>query len=142
MKLYRKKGHILVVSERSMDLLGLMAGVGKNGKGAAIYPFLFVREESFATPVLTNHELIHFRQQIETLFIGSWLINLLERQYAKLFLKKRNMESYTWKSSEQEAYRNQYDLEYLKNRKLWARFNYFKNKKKITFPEPGMIVIE
>lgn len=125
-----------------MNLFGYLAGVGNKGKGAAIYPFIFVREVSFATPVLTNHELIHFRQQIETLFIGSWVINLFERQYAKLFLKKSNMESYTWKSSEQEAYRNQYDLEYLKNRKLWARFNYFKNKKKITFPEPGKIIIE
>ena len=125
-----------------MDLFGAISGVGKKGKGAALYPFIFVRNMSFINPVLINHELIHFKQQVETLFIGSFLLNIFERLYTKFFLKKDAMTSYTWASAEQEAYRNQNNLNYLKSRKLWSQFFYIKNKKIISFPKPGTVVIK
>ena len=83
--------------------------------GLAIFPFIFVanrNQNNFS--VLINHEKIHFRQQIELLFIGFILW-----YYIALFRKGyRNI------SFEKEAYDNQENLEYLKTRKIFSFFKY------------------
>jgi hypothetical protein len=89
---------------------------------------------------LINHELIHFRQQLETLFIGSILFDVLESLYACMVLGKTFSDAYKWRSSEQEAYRNQLNANYLHDRRLWTRFKYLTDKKMFTFGNPGEII--
>ena len=63
-----------------------------------------------------NHELIHAAQQRELLFLPFFIWYGIE--WLVLFLKYRNgMEAYRHIRFEQEAYRHQNDLNYLKKRK-------------------------
>lgn len=142
MKIKFAKGYILIISPTIMNINGFLSGVGNRAKGAAFFPFLFVRSEEFLLPWVVNHELIHFRQQIETLFIGNFIITQIERLYARFILKKTNYDSNLWSSAEQEAYINQNNFEYLKTRRFFAQFFYLKNKKKITLPAFGEVIIE
>jgi hypothetical protein len=92
-----------------------------------------VRAEEYATLIFINHERIHFRQQLETLFIGSWILHLIEDLYSRLFLKLKANDYYLYRAVEQEAYRNQHDMDYLKNRKLFSLFRYVRDKRQLTF---------
>lgn len=59
-----------------------------------------------------NHEAIHFAQQKEWLFIGFFILYLVE------FIFKGYMNI----SFEKEAYNNSMDLNYLKSRKRYANY--------------------
>jgi len=141
MKIKFKKDYILVVSETLVYCIGFIGGVGKRAKGAALFPFILVKSDEYVADWLINHERIHFRQQIETLFIGFFVLTLIERLYARLVLKKTRFEAYLWGSGEQEAYINQNNPDYLKTRTFWTQFKYLKNKKAITLPEPGKVTL-
>ena len=74
----------------------------------------------FTTPKLSavdlNHERIHTAQQRELLYIGFYLWYIIE--WLCLLVKYRNgLKAYFHIRFEQEAYRHQDDLEYLKKRK-------------------------
>lgn len=142
MKFKQKFGCIVVVSSTCLNIFGYVGGVGKRAKGAALFPFIFIRSEEYLIPRLINHERIHFRQQLETLFIGSFFLAILERIFARVVLKKTNFEAYLFGSGEQEAYLHQNDLNYLKQRPLWKQFYYLKYKKNISLTEKGEIVIK
>lgn len=142
MKIRVGKGYILVISERLLNFYGFLGGVGNKAKGSAFFPFIFLRSDEFFTPWLVNHEKIHFRQQLETLFIGSLVLSILERFYARFILNKTKFDSYLWGSGEQEAYLNQNNIGYLKSRAVWTQFRYLKNKKNISIPKFGEVVIK
>jgi hypothetical protein len=105
----------------------------REAKASAFFPFIFVRAEEYATPLFINHERIHFRQQLEMLFIGNWLLQLIEDIYSRVFLKMKSPEYYLYRAIEQEAYRNQHNLSYLQTRPLFNTFLYMKDKRVITF---------
>lgn len=136
MKFYRKYQTNIIESETILKCLGFLS-TGRSGakkaKAAAFYPFIFVRNHKVITPTIINHERIHFQQQIETLFIGTWLLTALETIYALIFLRLGAEERYLYRAIEQEAYRYQHDLDYLKKRKLFAQFKYIKDKKNLSF---------
>ncbi len=74
-----------------------------------------------------NHEMIHSRQIIEMLwvffylfYLTEWLIRLV--QYRNRFAAYYNI------SFEREAYSNDQNLAYLKNRKWYAFLNYMYKK--------------
>jgi len=119
-----------------MKLIGFFTA-GRYGheraKGAAIFPLLIVRSEEYATPLLINHERIHFRQQIETLFVGLLILKLAETLYARVFLKLRAPDYNLYLAAEQEAYRNQHNMHYLENRPLFNVFSYIRNKRRLSF---------
>ena len=148
MKIYRKHGALVVESEWIVKLSGLsMAGKKglKDAKAAAFVPFVFVRSEEYATPIFINHERIHFKQQLETLIIGSWILHIFEDLYSRLYLKLKGPDYYLYRAVEQEAYRNQHNMEYLKNRKLFSVFKYVSNKRKLSFVEdkaPEVVIAE
>ena len=73
-----------------------------------LWPFIFAREQ--LTDIVINHENIHGRQQLELLIIPFYIIYLIEW----IFKGYKNI------SFEKEAYSNQYNLEYLKDRKWYA----------------------
>lgn len=142
MKLKVKKTYILIISEKLIFWIVFLGSFGNRelankAKGLALFPFIIMKSEEHVTDWIINHERIHFRQQIETLFIGVILLHIFERNYARFVLGYSNMDAYTFSSTEQEAYRNQYDETYLQNRKPFAFLKYFKikNKKKVVFGE-------
>lgn len=104
-----------------------------------MFPFLFVRDEAYIQPWLISHERIHFRQQLETLFIGLPIISLTERLYARFVLKMNKEQRYLYAASEQEAYLNMHNPLYLKNRPFGALFRYIRHKRLFRLIGPGEI---
>ena len=80
-------------------------------------------------PREVNHELIHTRQLLELAVLGFYLWYLVE--WLIRFVKLRNAkQAYYNICFEREAYANEADLNYLKNRKLFAAFKYLTIEKK------------
>jgi hypothetical protein len=86
-----------------------------------IWPFIFFRGK--AEPVIKNHETIHSKQYLEMFIIGFWFVYLWD--YVHGLIKYRGdwdgydslgQKAYYRLRSEQEAYANQSNLEYLDNR--------------------------
>ena len=86
----------------------------KGYNAIAIFPFIFVRKDVKITDRLINHEKIHFAQQKELLIIPFYILYCI----FYLFYGYRNM------PFEEEAYKNDINLNYLDKRKLfaWVRF--------------------
>jgi hypothetical protein len=98
--------------------------IPKGYRGLALFPFVFVKYSlDKKNPVFVNHERIHLRQQLELLIIPFFVLYFLEFflrliQYRNVDLAYRNI------SFEREAYANEKDLDYLKNRFLWRFIKY------------------
>ncbi|MCU0467837.1 MAG: hypothetical protein MUF58_04480 [Arcicella sp.] len=90
--------------------------------GMAIFPFLFVRSKN-PSKILINHERIHFRQQLELLIIPFYFWYVVEYLLHRIKGKSGN-QAYRSISFEREAYQNDENLSYLKNRKWWAFLKY------------------
>lgn len=142
MKFKIEKGYISIVSPNLTWLFGLWSGTPKLARAVALFPFIIFSSEKEMVPWIINHERVHLKQQLETGFVGTFIWSFLETMYALLVLKKNLKEAYLWRCSEQEAYRNQHDSQYLENRPLWAQFKCIKGKKKIVFVAPGEITFE
>ncbi|MDO4783104.1 MAG: hypothetical protein Q4A09_07810 [Capnocytophaga felis] len=91
--------------------------VPKGYRAITLYPFIFLRNEADRqNQVLINHKRIHLKQQVELLvvFFYSWYLLDFLWKYAKY----RNWnKAYRNIIFEREAYTNQSNLKYLKNRK-------------------------
>ena len=80
-------------------------------------PFVFCREK--LSESVRIHESIHFWQQLELAFVIQWIL------YAIFYVVGRITQG-SWKMAyycnpfEVEAYENQDDKDYLKNRKPWS----------------------
>ena len=85
---------------------------------------LFVRNGVVVTDRLLNHERIHTAQIKEMLYVFFYLLYGLE-WILKLF--KYRLNSYYNISFEREAYRNERNMEYLKERKAFAWINFIFN---------------
>ena len=91
--------------------------------GITLCPFGIYVNDVNDTFVL-NHEKIHWKQQIEMLVIPFYIWYFIEFLIKKLTTNNgyRNI------SFEKEAYENDKDLNYLKNRKPYSWFKYLSNK--------------
>lgn len=98
----------------------------KNTKfsGITIFPFIILKTKDLKNDkILLNHERIHLRQQLELGIVFFYLWYFLEfayryTQYKEWYLAYLNI------SFEREAYTQQYDLQYLKERKFWSFWKY------------------
>lgn len=92
--------------------------------GITLFPFIFIqRKEDRNNKILLNHEKIHIRQQMELLIIPFYIWYLSE--YYLKYLKYKNPHlAYRNISFEREAYDNDQNLDYLKNRKFWSFISY------------------
>lgn len=92
----------------------------KHVTAITLWPFIVCKyKEGKTDETLINHERIHLRQQVELLVIPFYLIYLLE--YFFLLIKYKNhAQAYLAISFEKEAYQNDANLDYRKNRKFWA----------------------
>lgn len=84
-----------------------------------LFGFIFTRTE--LTPRQLRHELIHSRQQREMLYLPFFLWYLVEWLCLWVRLGDR-MQAYRQISFEREAYSHEADVNYLKNRRLFATF--------------------
>jgi hypothetical protein len=85
----------------------------------AIYPFILIKSKAFRdNPVIINHEKIHHKQQLELLIIPFYVIYAVN--YLFNLLKYNRHNAYRKIVFEKEAYDNEYDFNYIKNRTLFA----------------------
>jgi hypothetical protein len=97
----------------------------KGFRGFTFYPFVFITErEDKLNKVFINHEKIHIRQQLEMLIVPFYVWYLLE-YFIRLIQYKDRKKAYFNISFEKEAYANEKDFDYLRERKFWSFFNYF-----------------
>lgn len=98
--------------------------IPKGYRGLVVFPFVFVKYSlDKENPVFVNHERIHLRQQLELLIIPFFIWYFLEfllrlGQYKNMDLAYRNI------SFEREAYANEKDPDYLKQRSFWMFLKY------------------
>ena len=90
-----------------------------------LFGVIFVRHGKQLTERTIRHELIHTKQMKEMLYVFfylwygvEWLIRLV--QYRDRMMAYYNI------SFEREAYTNQDDINYLKNRKWWQWVKYIR----------------
>lgn len=117
-----------------------LTGTKGKAKAAAFYPFIFTTSKLEKYPkhiydAFIIHELIHFKQQIETLYIGKIIIGLAEFLYFRILKSKKPLDCYLLSSFEQEAYDNMFNVNYLQTRKSYSFIKYFKNKSVTEIPE-------
>ena len=99
--------------------------VPKGFVGITLFPFIFLKKKDLKQDlILINHEKIHLKQQKELLIIFFYLFYVLEWSI-KMFTYKNSYLTYQNLSFEREAYQNENNLSYLKNRKTWNFTNYF-----------------
>ncbi len=129
---------MVIISARLCAFIAWFSGFSKTARAVTVFPFIFVRSTEDAIPWVINHERIHIRQQLELLLVGALLLQIIEIVYSMLVRKLTWYEAYLWSSIEQEAYRNQNNLDYLKHRKIFSQLKYLFNKRKFVHKD-GLI---
>ena len=93
-----------------------------------VFGILFTKhKKGILTNRVVNHELIHTAQMKELGYIGFYLWYFIEYLLIRLFHKKQG-DAYADVSFEEEAYANDRNITYLKNRKHYSWFKYLKVK--------------
>jgi hypothetical protein len=88
-------------------------------RGLAIFPFVLVKQPiDKNNQILLSHERIHLQQQIELLILPFFVWYIIEFAYRWLQFKNWNM-AYRNISFEREAYANEKNEDYLKQRNFW-----------------------
>lgn len=106
--------------------------IPKGYRGLTLFPFVFIKYRFDSdNKILVNHEKIHIRQQLELLVLPFFVWYFVEYAVRLLQYKNTNL-AYRNISFEREAYGNEHNLEYLKNRPFFSFLNYLKiNKPKL-----------
>jgi hypothetical protein len=92
--------------------------IPKGYRGMTIFPFVIIRNEvDKNNDVLINHEKIHIRQQLELLIIPFFIIYFIEFLIRLIQFRDRNL-AYRSISFEKEAYNNEKNVEFLRNRQF------------------------
>ena len=121
---------MIIISSKLTSFFAYFSGYAKTARAVTVFPFIFVRSKDNLISWLINHERIHIRQQLELIFVGAAVLYIIEFLYALVILRLSWYEAYLWNSAEQEAYRNQNNLDYLKHRKIFSQFSYLAKKRK------------
>lgn len=101
--------------------------VPKGYTALAIYPIVFLKSKNLKlNKVLLNHEKIHLRQQLEMLVILFYLFYVVEF-LIRLLQYKNWHKAYSNISFEREAYCNESNLDYLKQRTFWCFLKYLRS---------------
>ena len=102
--------------------------IPKGYSGMTVFPFVFLKHSvDKGNVIFVNHEKIHLRQQLELLILPFFIWYFLEfifrlAQYRNANLAYRNI------SFEREAYDNESNLVYLKERSFLRFLNYIRIK--------------
>ena len=102
--------------------------IPKGYRGMAVFPFVLMKYDFDKTNgVFVNHEKIHLRQQLELLIIPFFIWYVFEFLFRLIQYKNKDL-AYRNISFEREAYSNEKNLNYLKNRSFFQFLNYIKLK--------------
>lgn len=102
--------------------------IPKGYRGMAVFPFVLVKYVSDKkNEVFINHEKIHLRQQLELLILPFFLWYLIEYVVRLVQYKNTNL-AYHNISFEREAYQNETDMNYLRNRPFFRFIQFLKHK--------------
>ena len=102
--------------------------IPKGYRGMAVFPFVLMKYDFDKTNgVFVNHEKIHLRQQLELLIIPFFIWYVFEFLFRLIQYKNKDL-AYRNISFEREAYHNETNLNYLKNRSFFQFLNYIKLK--------------
>lgn len=107
-------------------LVFILSGFQAWVAGITIFPFIFSKEKMRGNTKHLNHERIHLRQEIECLLVLYSVIYYLHYGYNR-FKGMNHITAYRKICFEQEAYGNQSNLNYLKNRKPYSFIKYFRD---------------
>lgn len=98
--------------------------VPKGFAGITIFPFVFVAQKKWLQDALfITHERIHLRQQIEMLILPFFIWYSVEFLFRMLQYRNRK-KAYRNISFEREAYANESNPNYLKQRRLLSFLRY------------------
>jgi hypothetical protein len=98
--------------------------IPKGYQGITFFPFIIVADQYLKqNQVMVNHEKIHIRQQLELLILPFFLWYGIEFLIRWIICKNKNS-AYRNISFEKEAYENEKDLNYLKQRSFWNFLRY------------------
>ena len=92
-------------------------------KAITIGPFVITKPNTVLDPIDIQHENIHWTQEKEMLIIPFFLWYVIEF-FIRLIIYRNWNKAYKNISFEQEAYNNQEDSEYIKNRKHYNWIKY------------------
>ena len=99
--------------------------VPKGYRSITIFPFIFLLHKGDReNRVLVQHEKIHIRQQLELLVLFFYVWYCVEFIVKYAYYRNWNR-AYRNISLEREAYANEKDLYYLKQRSFWRFLKYF-----------------
>lgn len=99
-------------------------------QGLAIYPFIFLQNKNLSQDKrIINHEMIHIRQQLEMLIIPFYIFYILNF-IINYFIYHNFYNAYRNVIFELEAFDNDDDLNYLKNRKFASWLDYLNKSRK------------
>jgi len=103
---------------------GLVDFLFSGVSGVTLAPFgIYLNKRYLTNQKTIRHEKIHWKQQIEMLILPFYLWYLIE-YLIRLITDKGN--AYRSISFEQEAYRNEGDINYMENRKCFGWVKYLK----------------
>jgi hypothetical protein len=98
--------------------------IPKGYSGITLFPFILVSKVDLKqNEVMINHEKIHIRQQMELLILPFFIWYGIEFLVKWAICKDKNR-AYRTISFEREAYANEKDLYYLKQRSFWSFIKY------------------
>lgn len=98
--------------------------VPKKFNGITLFPFILIKNKNDKNnEALITHEKIHIKQQLELLILPFYLWYSVE--YLLLWFKYKNKsKAYYSISFEKEAYANENNCQYLKQRPFWNFLKY------------------
>ena len=112
------KTPIVKYSDKFLNSISWFMNIG----GITLWPFVILREKyKGRAKRIINHESIHIKQQEELLIIPFYVLYITE-WFIKLFFYGKK--AYYNISFEREAYANENNYKYLKNRRFWAWLKY------------------
>ncbi len=86
-----------------------------------LFGIIFVKHSRSLTAVQRNHEYIHTRQMRELLYVGFYILYVVE-WLLRLAIYRNQSRAYSSISFEREAYGHQADLDYARHRPLFAQW--------------------
>ena len=111
---------IFIISEKFTKTFSIFIDI----YAITLFPFIISKEQ--LNEEVKNHESIHIHQQKELFLIFFYLLYVLF--FTINYFKFRDTKlAYLKIPFEVEAYKNQEDLEYLKNRKFYSWIKYINN---------------
>ncbi|POY39090.1 hypothetical protein C3K47_00915 [Solitalea longa] len=110
---------MVIVSKRFLKFF-----TGNFAQAITLWPFVIIKSSELRTDrSLLNHERIHLRQQLELFLIGFYLWYAIE--FLIRWIKKKDAnDAYHAICFEKEAYLNDLNFDYLKDRKFFAFIKY------------------